>query len=94
MIQSTNDYTPVIEKDILDYRQEARRVVDDIPTLQVLNRSDMIRILKEDYYDNKRHEMYDPLRGNLLASTQFVNADTHVYMFATGYSTSQLGKTL
>ncbi|KAG0995899.1 hypothetical protein G6F28_004363 [Rhizopus arrhizus] len=90
VIQSTNDYTPVLEKDNLDYRQEARRMLDDIPTLQILNKSDMIGILKEDYYDNKRHEMYDPLRGNLLASTQFVNADTHVYMFATGYSTSQL----
>lgn len=73
--------------------KKAKRVLDDIPTLQILNRSDMIKMLKEDYYDNKRHEMYDPLRGNLLTSTQFINADTHVYMFATGYSTSQLGKT-
>ncbi|CAO3702967.1 unnamed protein product [Rhizopus stolonifer] len=90
IIKATNDYRPPSKEDTKDTNKKVKDIMTSISSLSILNPKLFKRMIKQDNKDNIRHSTYDPLRGNLLTSTKYMTENIQLFIYALGYSTSQI----
>jgi hypothetical protein len=67
-----------------------RHILLDIPELKQFNKREIYDILLQDVEQNRQFEEMDPLKGNSLIVTDYLD-QFELYLFSAGTSLSNLG---
>lgn len=89
VLPRTNDFRPTPLPYKKKFKDEWTEITKAVTDLKDLSRDACIDILVQDMHDERAFEVYDPMKGNALAITDYLD-EFELYIFAGGSSLSHL----